>query len=205
MGDPQNPVEGYDHHADSVMPATKCGPKTHRTKRAAPSPHPHFENADIDHIHYHRYLPEARRQTGILFSLAEPKLGIFKEEKIRKLAYKDPVHVVKARGEILCFGGVTTLEEARNTLIRSRTFPVLVYPAISHQDVVEQVLLDQLCPIIRGCTRIKPLKKLIGLVVAIAVRFPAVFAKHTKSDWARLFCRTERSFTMPGGHDEKSR
>jgi hypothetical protein len=158
---------------------------------------PYFKDVDIDQIRYHRFLHGARLRAELPMPLAEPKSGVVLERKFCKVAYKRPIQVTYERGDYWCFGGTDTLEEARVTLTESRMFPVLVHPTISEDELLEEVLIDQIWNLLHGLKRSKPLKKSVELLIRCAIRFPQVFGKHTKSEWARLFGCADRSFGMP--------
>jgi hypothetical protein len=163
-----------------------------------PAPQPVFEVHDLDGIQIHRGLELALRTLNITHPFAEAKTGLLAQGATLRLAYKDPIQIVKTGGYLRCFGGANTLEEARKSIPFPRYFPVLVYPSVTQDDIIMEVIFDEIVKQIRARFDSEKMPDFVASTLEIAHQFSSIFPDHNKDEWAALLRRAARTFRKKG-------
>lgn len=125
------------------------------------------------------------RSEGIV-RIHRPSTGIAEIGGLRRLAYLEPILVAHKDGRYICLANWELVVEAREKLYASELFPVSILADVSDEEMFDYVLTEQIIKPLRNQMSGPQLASSAPAMIAVAKRYPHLFARLTLKKWAEL-------------------
>jgi len=150
---------------------------------------PVWREIDLDTVVPSPAIEAVLRAEGIV-QIHRPSTGIAEIEGLRRLAFVEPIHVIRNDGRWVCLVHWELVEEAKTKLHSPKLFPVCVSADTSTEEIRDYLLTEQITVPIRHQMSGRQLASLASVVLALARRHTNLFVLRSREDWAKTMGRS---------------
>jgi hypothetical protein len=179
-------VETEFHRGD---PSYESVPQSRPQKTAPRDALPVWREIDLETVVPSPAIEAALQAEGIV-RIHRPSTGIVEIGGLRRLAFVQPIHVIREEGRWVCFVHWELVEEAKRKLHSPKVFPVCVSADINSEEIRDYVLTEQITVPIRHQMSGRQLASLAPRVLALARRHSNLFVLRSREDWAKAMGRS---------------